>query len=183
MKPMHLPLSFSCATAEDPFGDAYVDLGLCWQDGRNGTVDHNWHVHSVALAPGSSDCAATKGHYNPHHVDTAHAYGCECSSKAPLRCEAGDLASRQGAVSIPSCHVGIARYHHSLTHSQQALSLSIPVAKIALKTSVPSTIFYYRRMRCLRFQQNNLSECVHVISPPTFQKLGDNQKQRKLLSS
>lgn len=130
--------------AEDPFGDAYVDLGLCWQDGRNSTVDHNWHVHSVALAPGSSDCAATKGHYNPHHVDTGRAYGCECSSKAPLRCEAGDLAGRQGAVSIPSCHVGIARYHFADSH----VALNGPTSVVGLPIVFHAPHFEMPRVAC-----------------------------------
>ncbi|XP_050044924.1 uncharacterized protein [Dermacentor andersoni] len=130
--------------AEDPLGDAYVDLGLCWQDGRNGSVDHNWHLHSVPLAPGSFDCAATKGHYNPHRVDTGPAYGCECSAHAPLRCEAGDLAGRQGAVSIPDCRAGLARYHFADSH----VSLSGPTSVIGLPVVFHESHFRMPRVAC-----------------------------------
>ncbi|XP_037510729.1 uncharacterized protein LOC119387413 [Rhipicephalus sanguineus] len=130
--------------AEDPLGDAYVDLGLCWQDGRNATVDHNWHLHSVPLAPGSFDCAATKGHYNPHHVDTGPAYGCQCSSHAPLRCEAGDLAGRQGTVSIPNCRTGLARYHFADSH----VALSGPTSVIGLPVVFHQSHFGMPRVAC-----------------------------------
>ncbi|KAH8040374.1 hypothetical protein HPB51_010154 [Rhipicephalus microplus] len=129
---------------EDPLGDAYVDLGLCWQDGRNATVDHNWHLHSVPLAPGSFDCAATKGHYNPHHVDTGPAYGCQCSVHAPLRCEAGDLAGRQGTVSVPNCRTGLARYHFADSH----VSLSGPTSVIGLPIVFHESHFSMPRVAC-----------------------------------
>ncbi|KAL3182180.1 hypothetical protein MRX96_035197 [Rhipicephalus microplus] len=129
---------------EDPLGDAYVDLGLCWQDGRNATVDHNWHLHSVPLAPGSFDCAATKGHYNPHHVDTGPAYGCQCSVHAPLRCEAGDLAGRQGTVSVPNCRTGLARYHFADSH----VALSGPTSVIGLPIVFHESHFSMPRVAC-----------------------------------
>ncbi|KAL1420882.1 hypothetical protein MTO96_004260 [Rhipicephalus appendiculatus] len=129
---------------EDPLGDAYVDLGLCWQDGRNATVDHNWHLHSVPLAPGSFDCAATKGHYNPHHVDTGPAYGCQCSGHAPLRCEAGDLAGRQGTVSIPNCRTGLARYHFADSH----VALSGPTSVVGLPVVFHESHFGMPRVAC-----------------------------------
>ncbi|XP_049518210.1 uncharacterized protein LOC119442590 isoform X2 [Dermacentor silvarum] len=130
--------------AEDPLGDAYVDLGLCWQDGRNGSVDHNWHLHSVPLASGSFDCAATKGHYNPHRVDTGPAYGCECTTHAPLRCEAGDLAGRQGVVSIPDCRTGLARYHFADSH----VALSGPTSVIGLPVVFHESHFRMPRVAC-----------------------------------
>ncbi|KAK8763636.1 hypothetical protein V5799_033755, partial [Amblyomma americanum] len=135
--------------ADDPLGDAYVDLGLCWQDGRNGSADHNWHLHSVPLAAGSSDCAATKGHYNPHHVDTGPAYGCECSARAPLRCEAGDLAGRQGAVSIPNCRAGLARYHFSDSH----VALSGPTGVIGLPIVFHESHFRMPRVACANLKR------------------------------
>ncbi|EEC16797.1 hypothetical protein IscW_ISCW012983 [Ixodes scapularis] len=61
---------------DDPLDDVYVDIGACWTGPNNSSVDHNWHVHSKALAPGSADCISTGGHYDPHKVAHNSVYEC-----------------------------------------------------------------------------------------------------------
>ncbi|KAG0430931.1 hypothetical protein HPB47_022260 [Ixodes persulcatus] len=134
---------------DDPLDDVYVDIGVCWTGPNNGSVDHNWHVHSKALAPGSADCISAGGHYDPHKVAHNPVYECECSARAPWRCEAGDLSSRMATVSFPSCSETMARYHFSGSN----LALSGPTSVIGLPIVIHDAHYTGPRVACANIQR------------------------------
>ncbi|CAN7937355.1 unnamed protein product, partial [Ixodes hexagonus] len=129
---------------DDPLDDVYVDIGVCWTGPRNGSVDHNWHVHEKALAPGSADCASAGGHYDPHKVSKNTVYECECSARAPWRCETGDLSTRMATVSIPSCSKTMARYHFAGSN----LALSGPTSVLGLPIVIHDAHYAGPRVAC-----------------------------------
>lgn len=134
---------------DDPLDDVYVDIGVCWTGPNNGSVDHNWHVHSKALAPGSADCISAGGHYDPHKVAHNPVYECECSARAPWRCEAGDLSTRMATVSFPSCSETMARYHFSGSN----LALSGPTSVIGLPIVIHDAHYTGPRVACANIQR------------------------------
>ncbi|XP_029845058.3 uncharacterized protein LOC8039494 isoform X2 [Ixodes scapularis] len=143
-------ITFNPAGVEDdPLDDVYVDIGVCWTGPNNGSVDHNWHVHSKALAPGSADCISTGGHYDPHKVAHNSVYECECSARAPWRCEAGDLSTRMATVSFPSCSETMARYHFSGSN----LALSGPTNVIGLPIVIHDAHYTGPRVACANIQR------------------------------
>ncbi|XP_067858199.1 uncharacterized protein cusr [Heptranchias perlo] len=69
-----------------------------------GTNDLMWHVHTNPRQYTES-CSGVGGHYNPYNIDTEASYQYSCSSAYPLHCEVGDLASKQGPISLGNRHL------------------------------------------------------------------------------
>lgn len=103
--------------ADDPEDDTFITVELCWSDETTArTFDHNWHVHERKLHNlpqgfSSTNCQPAGGHYDPRAVDSGDVYLAHCDRWAQFRCQAGDLSARLGALSIPPCSQGAAKYH------------------------------------------------------------------------
>ena len=57
-----------------------------------------WHVHVAPVPPGTEDCAATGGHFNPTWASST------CVPGAP--CEAGDLSGKWGRLNATTATIG-----------------------------------------------------------------------------
>ncbi|XP_065657005.1 uncharacterized protein LOC101240538 isoform X2 [Hydra vulgaris] len=67
------------------------------------TLNHNFHVHELAIGDDTSVCSSVLGHYNPAKVNiTQPAYAKQCSKENPYRCELGDTSSKVGTYDIGS---------------------------------------------------------------------------------
>ncbi|XP_073505074.1 uncharacterized protein [Phyllobates terribilis] len=92
----------------DPYGDLsiYVELS---HGSDNASRGHNWHIHTNPLLTESEICTKAGGHFNPYKVPVNQNYSDQCSSRQPLRCEAGDYASKHQPLSFhtssPARHV------------------------------------------------------------------------------
>ncbi|XP_077129786.1 uncharacterized protein LOC143785026 [Ranitomeya variabilis] len=83
----------------DPYGDLsiYVELSHGSDSASRG---HNWHIHNNPLLTESEICANAGGHFNPYNVPVNQNYSNQCRSQHPLRCEAGDYASKHRPISF-----------------------------------------------------------------------------------
>ncbi|XP_047123939.1 uncharacterized protein LOC101240538 isoform X1 [Hydra vulgaris] len=67
------------------------------------TLNHNFHVHELAIGDDTSVCSSVLGHYNPAKVNINQpAYVKQCSKENPYRCELGDTSSKVGTYDIGS---------------------------------------------------------------------------------
>ncbi|XP_041065345.1 uncharacterized protein cusr [Carcharodon carcharias] len=86
--------------ADGSLSDTTMEIALeATKANAGGTNDLMWHVHTNPRQY-SENCSDVGGHYNPYNIDTGANYQFSCSSAYPLRCEVGDLESKQGLLSL-----------------------------------------------------------------------------------
>ncbi|KAM3917636.1 uncharacterized protein RB166_016589 [Leptodactylus fuscus] len=97
---------------QQALGDPYSDLSIYVElshGSDNISQGHNWHIHQFLLQTESESCTNAGGHFNPYNVPINAKYSDECNPWHPLRCEAGDYASKHQPISFsranPTRHV------------------------------------------------------------------------------